>query len=68
MCQTTHGIEKTIAIEFLLLEFSLIIYSSDVVFFPSTKKTGIFQRYEKQIHFIIQYKRFLTYNLKYVHF
>lgn len=50
MCQTTHGIEKTIAIEFLLLEFSLIIYSSDVVFFPSTKKTGIFQRYEKQIH------------------
>lgn len=38
MCQTTYGIEKAIAIEFLLLEFSLIIYSSDVVLFPFTKK------------------------------
>lgn len=38
MCQTTCGTEKTIAIELLLLEFSLIIYTSDVVFFLLKQK------------------------------
>lgn len=51
-CVKLRGTEwnrkETIAIELLLLEFSLIIYTSDVVFFLlRKKKTGIFQRYKK---------------------
>lgn len=68
MCQTTHGIEKTIAIEFLLLEFSLIIYSSDVVFSPPQKKLEFFRDMKSKFISSFNINLSLTYNLKYVHF